>query len=866
MTFRLGLILAVRAAFSANVPPPIDVALFPPALCLRPTPPLPLFVSMHFVLKNFFKLCASGLTLGLVPLTMAATPVEKPDAAGMAEMAQFGAGFLVWERSVRGEWQIWTRSLAPDGKEELLVPEEAGRDHFCPKLSPDGSKLVYLSYKRGEDAYDTRVNAALWLMDLTTRKLTRLVEAAKSYAEDRAVVWFDSQRFCYVNGNGETQEWNLASGSSKRLVSQARGKYGFLVNPTQTYATSGSPEFAAFEPKTGVVENRPEYTGCQPYFSQDGKWGFWMGGSGGPINRIFLPLGTVSPILVRADHRLPEARSYMYFPMLSPCMKLLAFGASPHEHDHFKANYNLFVVRVDPDTLEVLSKPVQYTFYKGTDRYPDVYLHPLPLGSHFTEGPAQLTFHAPEPGACRWRVDGKEVGQGAELTHAFGVGDHWVQAEEGGHSWRGYVHARQAMPPAIVSVERSDARTVSITFNKAVALTHATASASGQALTWRGQAADDHVALLNLPPHYVRLADILISGVQDKAQTPNILPPTQANVTSQNWPSPEDLVFAWESKKARPLPAKVATDPEPHGQVFWSATGGMAPHGGWYELAGAGDHVMYDCRKARAITLEAILTARAQPKAGEAWPVFSVEDRRGKVKCALAQRADGYYLYLATESRNQEWAGETRVAPAPVGKAQHLVCGYENGNLTSFVNGAPVALSQHPTGRPSFEKGKGTFLVGASPQYPGAAWPGTVDHLACYSHACRPAVALGLYDLAGPALAGRSATPPTKVTARLVETSRLPTLEQIKPYKEALVKNDYEILEGTGELSRGGKIVVAHWVWMNGERAAAAPAQVGQSYSLSLEPLAAHPEIQPLVIKDDLTNGLGADEFLEVGH
>jgi hypothetical protein len=38
------------------------------------------------------------------------------------------------------------------------------------------------------------------------------------------------------------------------------------------------------------------------------------------------------------------------------------------------------VARLDPGKLEVLDRPVRYTFDKATDRYPDVFARPVDGG------------------------------------------------------------------------------------------------------------------------------------------------------------------------------------------------------------------------------------------------------------------------------------------------------------------------------------------------------------------------------------------------------------------------------------------------------------------------------------------------------
>jgi hypothetical protein len=99
-----------------------------------------------------------------------------------------------------------------------------------------------------------------------------------------------------------------------------------------------------------------------------------MGGAGGPINRIELKSRQVSPILKLNDPRMPKDRSYVCFPMVSRDGRMFACAASPNQHDHFTTDYDIFIARMDPKTLEVLGEPVRYSFHPGCDRFPDVFL------------------------------------------------------------------------------------------------------------------------------------------------------------------------------------------------------------------------------------------------------------------------------------------------------------------------------------------------------------------------------------------------------------------------------------------------------------------------------------------------------------
>ena len=66
---------------------------------------------------------------------------------------------------------------------------------------------------------------------------------------------------------------------------------------TLTHATRGLPSFSPLNRVRGRVAERTVLGGCQPYFSHDGRWGYWMAGAGGPIHRIDLASREITPLL-----------------------------------------------------------------------------------------------------------------------------------------------------------------------------------------------------------------------------------------------------------------------------------------------------------------------------------------------------------------------------------------------------------------------------------------------------------------------------------------------------------------------------------------------------------------------------------------
>jgi hypothetical protein len=74
----------------------------------------------------------------------------------------------------------------------------------------------------------------------------------------------------------------------------------------------------------------------------------------------------------------------------------------------------------------------------------------------------------------------------------------------------------------------------------------------------------------------------------------------------------------------------------------------------------------------------------------------------------------------------------------------------------------------------------------------------------------------------------------------------VPTLEQITPYRSALVVEEYEPVRG------GARLRVARWAILDGERLPAVARPIGSTARLRLEPYAAQPQLESVVLSDTL--------------
>jgi hypothetical protein len=98
------------------------------------------------------------------------------------------------------------------------------------------------------------------------------------------------------------------------------------------------------------------------------------------------------------------------------------------------------------------------------------------------------------------------------------------------------------------------------------------------------------------------------------------------------------------------------------------------------------------------------------------------------------------------------------------------------------------------------------------------------------------------------------------VRARLVERSKIPTLTEISPYRQALAVYAYEVLETVRGRPAGERVRVARWVILDGNTLEEARLRPGQEERLTLEPFAENPQLEGLFLSDTL--GAAADGSL----
>lgn len=354
------------------------------------------------------------------------------DVATMKAFARGRTGFVVWEsRRPSGtrqlKYRIWKRNL--DGSGLAMVsgaPFTDGYAHLGPRISPDGRFVIFAgrswSSDRGDPQVDVLYGGAYvappfdaWVVEIdpvsldarAPRELVSVRGLLGCAGQNRFFEWKDS-RTVYVNILSQRGifELDVVSGMiGAKVVRDVDART--LLSPGGTRLFRASPG--------GVVIQRLDHSGpvatpgpgmklrgCQAVVTAGDDFALWMRtsgkvavldltGAGGRERGGILPLRR----MIRDAH---EPYHHCYFPNLSRDRRMLVLGASRFppsvcgamsnknwlRHSHRGADYEIFLVEFNPETLRPVGPTARYSF-NDHSMYPEL-LTPSVEDDHLRQG------------------------------------------------------------------------------------------------------------------------------------------------------------------------------------------------------------------------------------------------------------------------------------------------------------------------------------------------------------------------------------------------------------------------------------------------------------------------------------------------
>jgi uncharacterized membrane protein YbhN (UPF0104 family) len=281
-------------------------------------------------------------------------------------------GFVVWSSNRSGSHDLLMLSLP--GQELTRLTSDSHTDYF-PRISPDGSKLVFC---RSREPWVSQRNYFAWdvyLLELATGRVSLLTKNGNTptWSADGTKIYFQRQgnQFVEYRLADKKERVLLESGSnlpfdaSVMLETPAWNEYSKVLAVTLRGGARGTFIIDAVADQVAV---RQVGGGCQLNWAPDSSFLYQVdhGGRGG--NAFY----RIDPATL--DRQLwydaPEPYSHEYFPKLANNGKVLVFGASTGGHEHDKADYEIFLWPVGAPE----SATVRLSFHTGNDNWPDIFL------------------------------------------------------------------------------------------------------------------------------------------------------------------------------------------------------------------------------------------------------------------------------------------------------------------------------------------------------------------------------------------------------------------------------------------------------------------------------------------------------------
>jgi hypothetical protein len=452
----------------------------------------------------------------------------------------------------------------------------------------------------------------------------------------------------------------------------------------------------------------------------------------------------------------------------------------------------------------------------------------FPLGQWAGEAPLPVSF----PAHLRGQWDYGDGASGAEPRRTYEkAGEYTVRLGD----QTGKVFVTPQEPPRVESAQMQGPLRALLTFSERIQVKGATATlASGNKVLKIHMVGDERQLALDLDKPLGKADSLTLRGVFDCASTPNSLSGAPIVLAPPPWPSsPDGVLLVWTFENHYALGASgryegqmLKLDDYRHQQGFppldrfgrWALPCG---NNGWVQLLDmvgartssqpANRAVMegaYD--RSGALTIELVFATR---QVRQRSTIDKYTDPEGaSYLLTLGTSEAGVMIQQLDDELRLKVSGQPaiKIGTLTDTRPHHLAVTCAPGRVQAWLDGVKTADSTEVAGKATIKWSNGVSL-GREAKYKPAAWQGWIDAVAVYSRTMGEAEAKTNAAAFAKIIADRKMPDRIVAVVNLVAMSKTPTPEQVAPYRNALVINEYEVVAVREGKLDAKKIRVAEW-------------------------------------------------------
>jgi len=665
--------------------------------------------------------------------------------------------------------------------------------------------------------------------------------------------------------------------------------------------TRGGSEFSW--PRAGVANldngTWKQYgTGCNTGFAPDNSYRLFHMGRGDPVGHygvLMYDAGGVNRRRIWFNVEPDQLRQTSGIPRWSTDVRFLTVSwpeSGPRQKDQ-----DIYLGEFDEDFTSV-RRWLRITDQPGVECFAHAWIG-QGLGRYTGKVPFTIelpALYAEEEWEWDFGDGRKEKLRGGKHTYTK-PGRYHIIGKRGEQIVRGSVYARQAKPPRVTDVRLYDEAHLAVTFDEPIQLKNPQISLASRTPVkgWKSTSVGS-VLTIELDGKVAVNDSVRLHGVFGKAQVPSALADNVVPIIRPAWPADRsELVFLWETAKGQNFQydakfnAFADADIVPTRNARYGRFGGMVLSGGVMFAADAGRGVQERCTKADRFAIEAVIRPANVYQGWEGNPRPIITCGWGGLPVhanfMLGQERGKLVLYLRQRPA-EKGAGESveRVVLCPIMSyaPSHVVVSYEPGKLVCYLNGRPAMQTDSVKGRltwrrPPYDKGlnfggveeERSEFIGwsvhgvAKPILP---WRGEIEGIAIYARAVTEQQAADGFTAYRQVLEARPFIPRIELRCKLAAKSAVPKLEDIAPYRDALVVYEYDVGEVVKGTYAGKKIRVARWGLLDGKPTSITRAEPGDPAQLIVEAFAEHPELEAEARSNTLPKGLDLALYVDAAN